>query len=85
MVLLSETSGERANERLDVLRGEFANIQHVGPADSFQVTFSTGIASFPGFAGATELAAASDRALYEAKRGGRNCVVMATAGGATCL
>lgn len=83
MVLLSETSGERANERLDVLRGEFASIRHVGPADAFQVTFSTGIASFPGYAGATDLATAADRALYEAKRGGRNRVVMAPAGSAT--
>ena len=77
MVLLSETSAERARKRLKILRTEFSAIRHFGPTEAFSVTFSTGIACFPGHTGATELAASADQALYEAKRAGRNRVMLA--------
>ena len=79
MVLLPETSGQGAMERLDTLRREFSAIRHFGSKNVFAVTFSVGIACFPEIRGAVNLAAAADRALYDAKGAGRNCVVLTTA------
>ena len=78
MVLLPETSGQSALERLDTLRREFSAIRHFGSKNVFSVTFSVGIACFPEIHGAVNLATAADRALYDAKGAGRNCVVLTT-------
>ena len=78
MVLLPETSGRASMERLDTLRREFSAIRHCGSKNVFSITFSVGIACFPEIHGAVNLAAAADRALYDAKGAGRNCVVMTT-------
>jgi len=48
--------------------------------DAIAVTGSFGVASFPEFADVTELIAAADDALYEAKRRGKNCVAIAVPG-----
>lgn len=76
MVLMPETSGQGAMERLDTLRREFSAVRHFGSKNVFSVTFSVGIACFPEIHGAVNLATAADRALYDAKRAGRNCVVL---------
>ena len=78
MVLLPETSGQAAMERLDTLRREFSAIRHFGSKNVFSVTFSVGIACFPEIRGAVNLATAADQALYDAKGAGRNCVVLTT-------
>ena len=78
MVLLTETSGQAALERLDTLRQEFSTIRHFGSKNVFSITFSVGIACFPDIDGAGNLATAADRALYDAKGAGRNCVVLTT-------
>ena len=78
MVLLPETSGQAALERLDTLRREFSAIRHFGSKNVFSVTFSVGIACFPEIRGAVNLATAADQALYDAKGAGRNCVVLTT-------
>ena len=79
MVLLPETSGQGAMERLDTLRREFSAIRHFGAKNVFSITFSVGIACFPEIDGAVNLATAADRALYDAKGAGRNRVVLTTA------
>ena len=79
MVLLPETSGQGAMERLDTLRREFSTIRHFGSKNVFSITFSVGIACFPEIDGAVNLATAADRALYDAKGAVRNCVILATA------
>lgn len=78
MVLLPETSGRASMERLDTLRREFSAIRHSGAKNVFSITFSVGIACFPEIHGAVNLATAADRALYDAKGAGRNCVVLTT-------
>ena len=79
MVLLPETPGQGAMERLDTLREEFSAIRHFGSKSVFSVTFSVGIACFPEIRNAVNLATAADRALYDAKGAGRNRVVLTTA------
>ncbi len=59
-----ETQAERMVERLQPLMPE-------------RQTFSAGIATWNGLDGAHELLAAADRALLQAKRGGRNRIVIA--------
>lgn len=77
-VLLSDTSAEIAEEVLNSLRRDFAAIPHETGGDSIAVTFSTGIASLPGYASVRELILAADQALYRAKNAGRNRVVRDT-------
>ena len=78
MILMPETAGQAALERLDTLRQEFAAIRHFGSTNAFFITFSVGIACFPEVDGAANLSTAADRALYDAKGAGRNCVMLAT-------
>jgi diguanylate cyclase (GGDEF)-like protein len=74
-VLLSDTSGEIAEEVMNSLRRDFAAIPHETGGDSITGTFSTGIASLPEHASVRELILAADKALYRAKNAGRNRVV----------
>jgi diguanylate cyclase (GGDEF)-like protein len=73
-VILSDTSGEVAEEVLNSLRRDFAAIPHETGGESITVTFSTGIASLPQYGSVRELTLAADQALYRAKDGGRNRV-----------
>ena len=81
VVLLPETSAALAAETAERLRREIEQLRVPAPAGEIHVTVSIGVAT----AGpATESVAAlineADRALYEAKRGGRNRVTAASAG-----
>jgi PleD family two-component response regulator len=60
---------------MDELRSNFEQIRHLGDNTDFYVTFSYGIASLSHYQEATQLVNAGDRALYRAKRAGRNRVV----------
>jgi diguanylate cyclase (GGDEF)-like protein len=75
-VVLFNTGPETAGRIMNEIRESFSRIrQRIGKKDFF-VTFSCGIASFPGIRDATGLSEAADRALYRAKEGGRNKVVV---------
>lgn len=76
-VLLPETSGDAAFRRLDEIRVAFSQLRQYAGGKEFEVTFSGGIATLPPFDEAAALSEAADKALYQAKRGGRNQIVLA--------
>ncbi len=75
-VILINTNPQNAVMIMNKLRESFSRIRHQVDGKDFYVTFSCGIASYPGYADAGEVCAAADTALYEAKESGRNCVVL---------
>jgi diguanylate cyclase (GGDEF)-like protein len=77
VVILGGTDGASAVGVLDEIRAHLAHIRQQAEGAEFSVTFSCGIADFPTYADATDLTQAADKALYEAKRAGRNRVILA--------
>lgn len=79
-LVLSHTEAESGLAVVDKLRSGFATLVHENDkGGSFPVTFSAGIASLSGRSAAREMILAADRALYEAKANGRNCVRLSAA------
>ncbi len=62
---------------MDSIREQFSELVHQVGHETFQLTFSCGVAAFPDYDGAVVLTDAADRALYAAKDRGRNTVVTA--------
>jgi diguanylate cyclase (GGDEF)-like protein len=79
VILLDTEEPGDAGALMDTIRAAFAEIDHFDGNESFRVTFSCGVATFPEFATAHSITDAADKALYEAKRTGRNRVVLASA------
>ncbi|HEX9372856.1 MAG TPA: diguanylate cyclase, partial [Roseiflexaceae bacterium] len=77
-VVLAGTDGPSAVRVMDEIRSGLAQIRQQAGAKEFSVTFSCGIASFPTHQDPPSLTDAADRALYQAKRGGRNQVLLAS-------
>jgi diguanylate cyclase (GGDEF)-like protein len=78
-VIMTEASAEQAREVMDQVRQAFQQIAFTARrGDSFHCAFSCGVAQFPGFDDVDSLTHAADDAMYEAKRGGRNRVVVRT-------
>lgn len=77
-VLLPDTGAETAQRVIDEIRRGFSHIHHGAVVGEFYVTFSAGIASFPECSNAALLSGAADKALYEAKRAGRDRVVISS-------
>jgi len=77
VVVLPDTDGESAMEKMDDIRRNFAAIDHETGHGTFTVTLSCGVGEFPAALTSHELIAAADEALYRAKRGGRNRVLLA--------
>ncbi len=75
LLVLPHLTQNLAIERAEALRGALAVAQIPWDGSSIAVTASFGVATFPqNGATADELAAAADRAMYAAKRAGRNRV-----------
>lgn len=77
-VILIDTDAENAARILNELREHFAAIVHHSGEVEFHSAFSCGVASLEDFKTAQDLNEAADRALYRAKEGGRNQVVLAS-------
>lgn len=77
IVVLPDTAGTAALEKMDDIRRNFAAIEHDTGQGTFSVTLSCGVAEFPMALTSHELIAAADEALYRAKRGGRDRVLLA--------
>lgn len=76
-VILPNTQGPHALVVLNKLREQFSSLHYPseeGP--TFSVSFSAGIATSPEFDAPLTLTQAADKALYAAKLGGRNQVVL---------
>jgi len=71
IVLRGQTLGQAA-ERMQALREDFSKIIYHSQGKDFQCTFSAGIAAYPQYQRYEQLREAADRALYQAKRQGRN-------------
>ena len=77
VVVLPDTDGPSAVEKMDAIREGFAALDHDTGRESFSVTLSCGVAEFPTSLTSHELIAAADEALERAKRAGRNRVFQA--------
>ena len=77
IVVLPDTDGAAAVDKMEDIRRNFAAIDHDTAHGSFSVTLSCGVAEFPAALSSHELIAAADEALYRAKRAGRNSVLQA--------
>lgn len=76
-IILPDTDAEAAFQVLNEIRQGFAQMTQQTDHHQFAVTFSGGIASFPEYLDANCLSQAADRALYEAKRQGRDRIILA--------
>lgn len=79
VAILPDCDQSSAVRLLDAIREGFATLSFSAGEKSFHVTLSAGVASVTGAAqGTINLLEEADKALYEAKNGGRNQVVAAT-------
>lgn len=77
VILLAETKLEQALMVINDLLKKISAVTFTANKRSFSVTFSAGIAEYPGYPDQTSLAEAADKALYRAKAEGRNRVYLA--------
>ena len=74
-IIMPATEEAQAMQVIDLLRQDFAQIIFNSPQGDFSCSFSAGVASYPRHTTIESLRAASDQALYRAKRQGRNQTV----------
>ncbi len=75
-VIFNDTDGATAVKVLDDIRHDFGLIRHRHEKGEFSVTISAGVSGFPAINDAATMNEAADKALYAAKHGGRNRVVL---------
>ncbi len=76
-VIMNGTHVEQAMKVLDDIRESFSQMVHTADGQEFQITFSAGMAEAPPHSDAYNISESADKALYEAKRSGRNKIVVA--------
>lgn len=76
-VIMSNTDAQAAQKVINEIREAFSCLQHLADGIEFSASFSCGIADVALFSTAITLGEAADKALYEAKSAGRNCVMLA--------
>ena len=74
MIILPNTNAENAVKLMNRLRKDFADMPHLINNKTIYASFSAGVATCPDLCEVSELIEAADKALYKAKREGRNCV-----------
>ena len=77
LIVMPETRAANAAMVIDSLRERFAQIEHQREGEPLRVTFSAGIAEWESGIDASALIEKADAALYQAKHGGRNQVLIA--------
>ncbi len=77
-VIVTDTDASAAAKVLDEIRSVFSRLIHVSDSREFSVTFSCGVADVKDYPDAISISEAADKALYQAKKKGRNQVVINT-------
>jgi diguanylate cyclase (GGDEF)-like protein len=77
-IVISGTDAKISKTICDQVRVSFSDLQFGTGDEKFSCEFSTGIAEFPICDTSSEIMEAADKALYEAKRSGRNQVVLSS-------
>ncbi len=77
-VIMTDTDAPDASKVIDEIRKVFSRLIHMSDNKEFTVTFSCGIADIRHFPDAKSVSDAADKALHEAKKKGRNQVVINT-------
>lgn len=75
-VIFNDTNETTAVRVLDEIRHDFGLIRHRHEKGEFCVTISAGVSGFPAIDTAAAINEAADKALYQAKHGGRNRVAL---------
>ncbi len=76
-VILTNTDRGTAMKVLEAIREDFSQLHHLADGREFSATFSCGVADVSYFGDAAKLCDAADKALYKAKRAGRNRMMQA--------
>src|SRR5690606_37321874 len=76
--IMTDTDAPDASKEIDEIRKVFSRLIHMSDNKEFTVTFSCGIADIRHFPDAKSVSDAADKALHEAKKKGRNQVVINT-------
>lgn len=76
LIALPDIDPEHAVRLIDQIRLDFGQLPHAHAQGTLRVTFSCGVAALPDYLTTSTLIEAADDALLEAKRSGRNRIVL---------